>query len=295
MLQGKSGFSYVEVLIAIVMLALFVGLLLPVLARTQEGVRRKRCANNLSELAKVHQMYAAENNGYWVPRMIPYHHEYSAIRPCWSSFDGAMVYPEYFKNHMIILCLSDDEYEGEVAIESFMRPVHPSWQEAPDPNPVRGLTHYPETSDVSYVYWGYAINPKDVVAKEDMVAIGRYLDSLDGPTINVKTRFEDHTIVKPSTGEEITLYRFQNGIVPLLYPEIAGSAEQQRKLAEIPVMWDTIRTDMGVHTEEYNHKTGGNVLFMDGHAEYRMYPQEAGGRFWMLSEPAHMEGVTEFP
>ncbi len=295
MLRRNTGFGLVELLIVIVILTVMVVLLMPVLARTQEGVRRKQCADNLRQLAQVHKMFAAENNGMWVPRMVPYHLEYSEIRPCWSSFDGAMVYPDYFKNHMIVLCLSDEEYEGEVSIDSFMRPVHGTWQDAPDPNPVRGLAQYPETSDVSYVYWGYAIDPSDVVTKEDMVVIGRYLDSLDGPSINLRSRFEDHTITKPSTGEELTLHRFQDGVERLVFAEITDPIELEKKRASIAVMWDTIRTDMGVPTKEYNHGTGGNVLFMDGHVEYRMYPQETGGPFWMLSEPAHMEGVTEFP
>ena len=49
---GRSGFSLVELVIVVLVLAALAGLLLSVLARRREEARRIRCRNNLNQLAK---------------------------------------------------------------------------------------------------------------------------------------------------------------------------------------------------------------------------------------------------
>jgi len=62
-------------------------------------------------------------------------------------------------------------------------------------------------------------------------------------------------------------------------------------------MWDTVRTDEGVpRPNEVNHlPLAANVLFMDGHVEFARYPQPSGSAFWMLTEAAQRDGISNFP
>jgi prepilin-type N-terminal cleavage/methylation domain-containing protein/prepilin-type processing-associated H-X9-DG protein len=82
----KRGFTLIEILIVLCVIAILAGLLFPVFARVREGARRTTCLNNLKQIGMYMQMYAADNNGYlpeinppgveitcaWADRMYPY-------------------------------------------------------------------------------------------------------------------------------------------------------------------------------------------------------------------------------
>ena len=288
------GFSLVELLVVIAIIAILAGLLLPALARARESARRAACAGNLKQLAMIHSMFADENNGYWVPRMIPYHKTYAPDLGCWSSFDGPYVYPEYMTDHRVMLCPSDIEYGTWQTVDAFMRPVHHSWQTAPEPNPVAGLSEYPVTADYSYVYWGYAVRPDDVANLLDMAEFGKTLDNLSGYSVNLETRMSDIVVIKPTTNEEVTVQRLRSGVERFFVTDINNPASADTAESVVAVQWDTVRTDNGQPTE-YNHPPGGNILFMDGHVEFARYPQAEGSKFWMLTEAAALDGVATFP
>lgn len=59
---SHSGFTLVELLVAVIVLALMGMCLLPALARTQLDSRSARCLNNHGQLARAWLMYASDNN-----------------------------------------------------------------------------------------------------------------------------------------------------------------------------------------------------------------------------------------
>ncbi len=65
--RGRRGFTLVELLVAIAIIALLVGLLLPSLLAARESGRRARCLSNLHQLALAMIVYTDDNAAYFPP------------------------------------------------------------------------------------------------------------------------------------------------------------------------------------------------------------------------------------
>ena len=61
--RPHSGFTLVELLVVIGIIALLVGILLPTLNRARESARRTKCLSNLRSIGQLVHMYANLNNG----------------------------------------------------------------------------------------------------------------------------------------------------------------------------------------------------------------------------------------
>lgn len=64
---SRRGFTLVELLVAIAIIAILAGLLLAALAEAKEQGRASKCVSNLRQWGLAYQMYAADNNDF-LPR-----------------------------------------------------------------------------------------------------------------------------------------------------------------------------------------------------------------------------------
>jgi prepilin-type N-terminal cleavage/methylation domain-containing protein/prepilin-type processing-associated H-X9-DG protein len=82
----RRGFTLIEILIVLAIIAILAAILFPAFARAREGARRASCANNLKQLGMAFRQYAQDNNsryplaanyqdwekgGHWVAGPLP--------------------------------------------------------------------------------------------------------------------------------------------------------------------------------------------------------------------------------
>ena len=65
MRSTRTGFTLVELLVVIAVIALLAAMLLPALSNAQEAARQTKCASNLRQVILAALMYADENDGFF--------------------------------------------------------------------------------------------------------------------------------------------------------------------------------------------------------------------------------------
>jgi type II secretory pathway pseudopilin PulG len=100
----RAKLAFIELGVAVGLIAVLGAILLPALTPAREGARRASCANNLKQMGLAFKMYANEWNGCWPP--------ISSVRNNWMA-DMRAVYPEYLTDLSVLICPSSpfaDEY-----------------------------------------------------------------------------------------------------------------------------------------------------------------------------------------
>lgn len=213
----------------------------------------------------------------------------------------------------------------------YRRGIDPSWADAPLDTPAKGLAGrmreagignaeadamcrdaraendtycYWRPLDTSYVYWGWMIAGCQAQSSEDMLELALVVDNdLDrrSPTnlgCNCSHRFQDIDIVLPVYGKT-RLYYLREGVEQLFNAGGGSSAGVSLTPADVAVMWDMMDSESGsgalMPKKLLHDPPGSNVLFMDGHVEFGLYPQPAGSRLWMVSQYAMYDEHMWFP
>src|SRR5947209_2138257 len=86
----RHGFTLVELLVVIGIIALLISILLPSLSRARESANQIKCANNLRQIGMAIITYANDNKG----RLLP-----SCVQPT----PPSTIYPQglFWSNHLV--------------------------------------------------------------------------------------------------------------------------------------------------------------------------------------------------
>jgi len=71
-MKPRSGFTVVELLVAIAVLAMLIGLSLPIMGKVRKSSRSTACLSNLRNLGQAHWLYMSDHKGRFIDAGLPH-------------------------------------------------------------------------------------------------------------------------------------------------------------------------------------------------------------------------------
>jgi len=145
-MQKRAGYTLIEILVVIAIIAILAGLIFPVFASVREAGRRTKCLSNLKQLGTAFELYCQDyDSDYVAPKYLGH------------------LYPHYARSEALFICPSDP------GIYNATRPTNDTiaWEQNKGLATGTSYVYYPLVGDEWYFwpsYYGYGLGDLPVAA-----------------------------------------------------------------------------------------------------------------------------------
>ncbi len=286
--MNKTGLRIAEILV--ILLVVIVAGVLGLNAvgnarfRAREAGNRTICASHLKQWATVLAMYAEESKGGLYPPV--------RTAPTVNfEMDLNLLYPQYLSDFSIVACPSDVEapppamdlkslpadvrcrvLAGLNQSYAYLGWVFDRMEDVPD----QCLTVEKLPPTLAVISNGPLHTPTTAVPERERRVCGQMALTLEQAICRSDAADVDVPLDPPSGNRGgTTVYRLRKGVERMLSTDSNTPPGQLAKLAAgIPVMLDSF-TDSPTFSMFMHMPGGSNVLFLDGHVEFRRYPDQS--------------------
>ena len=225
--SSRQGFTLVELLVVIGIIALLISILMPALSAARAQANQVKCASNLKSIGQAAHMYAQDFKG-----KVPRNYEYSPQYEQYGHVFWGEAFAPYIKKTYRdptggnLSAARDDALAKEFAkIELFQCPVNPY-----EDQPIDFVANaWPLTSIAANT----GSEPAIVMSKvKNATEMAYLIEASSNPTVLKPNRFNEYDVLRTS-------------VLPMVSPTVVNPASR-------------VLTDL-------RHRGSVNILYLDGH------------------------------